>query len=472
MSDKAERKWYRLDNAAKMIPGTVRGANTRVFRIVCELNEEINPEFLQEALDEAMREFPYFNCILRKGLFWYYLDTAPSKLKPRVTKDNLPPCAPIYVPGKRNLLFRISYFEKRVNLEMFHVLSDGTGAFMFLRRIIIDYLRLVHDIPKKDRADRSSVNEKTSDDFNRYYTSGKGTGQIKSLMSKKSFQIKGVKDPSLWCHLLEGTLSTSKFMEAAHSYNTTAGVFITAVFIKAVLETMTFHDLKHPIMISVPVDLRQFFPSVTARNFWGAINISYQPNGMNDSLEDIIAFAAEAFKNQLSKEKITETMNSYSSIEKNVGIKMIPLFLKELGIGGVYYLTSQGTTATVSNIGKITMPDGLDGYVKQFSAFMASSNMQVTITTYKDNMCFGFCSPFEETDVILNFFRILSDKGLEVVIASNDCDPKDFEKKRKKDPKIQEKKEEKRKKTAEKRQIKEKRKEKKRDNKRKSKGDK
>ena len=36
---KREEKWYRLDNAATIIPSSIKGADTRVFRIVCELND-------------------------------------------------------------------------------------------------------------------------------------------------------------------------------------------------------------------------------------------------------------------------------------------------------------------------------------------------------------------------------------------------------------------------------------------------
>ena len=43
-------KWYQLDNVAKIVPSTARGGDTRVFRIACELNEDVDPKILQEAL--------------------------------------------------------------------------------------------------------------------------------------------------------------------------------------------------------------------------------------------------------------------------------------------------------------------------------------------------------------------------------------------------------------------------------------
>lgn len=420
MSENDGRKWYKLDNVAKIFPGSVKGADTRVFRIVCELNEPVDPEYLQQALDESLREFPYYNCVLRKGLFWYYLDG--TQLRPTVEEDHEKPCAPIYFSGRRNLLYRVNYFENRINLEMFHVLADGTGAFRFLRRIVINYLRLAHSIPKEGRTDRSSVSEKTTDAFSKYYQSKKGISGVTTLMGTRAYQLKGPRDPNKTSHLIEGCVSVKKFLEVTHSYNTTAGVMITAFFIKAVLETMSVGDLKKPVIISVPVDLRQFFPSVTARNFFGVISVSYKAESLDEPLEKIVEAAAASFKEQLEKDRIVDTMNNYSTFERNPAIKFVPLFIKELGISGITFLTGKGVTATVSNLGKIELPEKLQDYVKQFSAFMAAPNMQVTIASYKDNMTFGFCSPFEDSETILNFFRILTDHGIEAVIASNDCD--------------------------------------------------
>ena len=127
----AQTKWYQLDNAAKIVPSTAGGSDTRVFRITCELNEEVDPEALQSAVTAAARDFPHFSSVLKKGLFWYYLDQ--SDLDVEVTKDDRPALDTIYWEGRRNLLYRVNYHGRRINLEMYHVLTDGTGAFEFLK---------------------------------------------------------------------------------------------------------------------------------------------------------------------------------------------------------------------------------------------------------------------------------------------------------------------------------------------------
>ena len=118
----AQTKWYQLDNAAKIVPSTTGGSDSRVFRITCELKEEVDPEALQSAVTSAAREFPHFSSILKEGMFWYYLDQ--SDLEAEVTPDNQPALDTIYREGRRNLLYRVNYFGRRINLEMFHVSSS------------------------------------------------------------------------------------------------------------------------------------------------------------------------------------------------------------------------------------------------------------------------------------------------------------------------------------------------------------
>ena len=413
--------WYKLDNAAKIVPSTARGANTRVFRITCELKEEVDKNTLQTALDETIEEFPFFNCVLHRGIFWYYLED--SDLRAVVEKESTPACLPLYIPGHKNLLYRVNYYEKRINLEMFHVLADGTGAFMFFKNLIIRYLQLKHGLEADITPfDDFSMEEKNGDAFRDFYSKQKGLKQLREMSSVRAYQLSGEIDDNLLPHLLEGTISAGKFLDVAHKYNTTVGVMCVAVYIKAVLQSMSLFQSKRHIVVSVPVNLRQFFKSGTARNFFGVINIDYDPAQGTGELEEIISFVDKSFKEKLSSENIQKTMNSYSALEHNVGIKIIPLPIKDMGIGFFDRNAKKGVTSSMSNLGQIKMPEEVEDYIDRFSAFMTAASQQITVCSYKDKMVFGEVSPYKTHRVMLNFFRCLTDMGLEVELGSNDYD--------------------------------------------------
>ena len=428
-------KWYRLDNAATIVPATARGSDTRVFRVTCELTEDVDGEYLQDALDEAMMEFPYFKVVLRKGFFWYYLDS--TDMRPKVTEEDLPACSPLYFSGRRSLLLRVSYYRRRINLEVFHVLADGTGGFLFMKKLVMIYCHRKYGTAVPPDADiRSSTDEKAEDAFASFYSKEKGQSQLMEMIFRKAYKIRQDKDANMQNHLVEGTVSAREYVNLAHRYQTTAGILTVTFFIEAVIKSMALKDYRYPLVISVPVNLRQYFPSETTRNFFGVINVVYYAGDYDGTIDSIMPRVKEAFASQLSEENIRRTMNSYSSLQHNLVIKMLPLFLKDLGIAWFSHRTRLGTTATISNLGRIDMPADLNPYIDRFSGFMSTQNMQICISSFGDKMVFGAVSASREHRVLLSYFRKLTGLGLAVEIASNDYDaepPEDSSSKKRKD---------------------------------------
>ncbi len=72
--DNMNTRWYRLDNSAKLFPAVADKINSSVYRISVVLNDEVNPEYLQKAVDEIYEYYPMYMVRLKKGLFWNYLE--------------------------------------------------------------------------------------------------------------------------------------------------------------------------------------------------------------------------------------------------------------------------------------------------------------------------------------------------------------------------------------------------------------
>ncbi|MBQ7583524.1 MAG: hypothetical protein IJT24_02840 [Lachnospiraceae bacterium] len=445
--DRTGRKWYKLDNAAKIIPSSAKGADTRVFRICCELKEEIDPAILQQAHDEIADDFPMFRCVLKRGFFWYYLED--SDLKFKVEEDHLPACYPIYYPGRVNLLYRVTFFRQRINLEMFHVLADGTGGFIFLKRLVARYLELAHGITTgKYEGERSSVSEKGDDAFDQYYMKQKLSKQLKQLGKisvGKAHQIKGDKDPNLLPHLIEAAVSAKKIISLAKENNTTVGVYTTSLYIQAIIDSMSMREKERPVVISVPVNLRQFFDSDTTRNFFGVISIVCYPREYDGKLETVIKSVKQQYEEQLKEESVERIMNTYASFEDHLAIKMVPIWIKDIVIDFFNRRSKRGVTTTLSNLGRIDMPEELVPFIDRFAAFMAAPSQQVCISSFGDRMVFGEVSPYTTHDVMRHFLRRLVSLGVPVELASNDYDaPAESGKEKRDDPSADNKKADKR----------------------------
>ena len=414
---KKNKKWYKLDNAAKIFPPTSNKKDPKVFRFACELYEDVDEKYLQMALEKTLEEYPVFLSSLKKGLFWYYLET--SFVTPKVKKEEHDICEEL----DKDLLFRVSYYRKRINLEVHHSLTDGTGTLCFIKSLVSNYLINKHNIKSKIVLDDTSIYEKEADSFEKYYKKSKG---IKVPKYKRAYNLKGSRYPEDRLKVIEGIVSTKRVLTLAKEYNTTVTIYLTSILIKSIASTMSIKDKKSPIIITVPVNLRKYFKSNTVRNFFNTIAIIYKSNE-EDNLEDIIESVSKQFKENLTKEVLDQKMNSLAVLENIFIIRLVPIFIKDIVLKYFYEKSKKEQTITLSNVGIVEMPKELEHYIKLFDVFASTEKTQVCMCSYLDNMTLSFTSHLVNTEIQKNFFKELSSKGIEVVINDNVVEDTNYE---------------------------------------------
>lgn len=410
-------EWTKLDNAAKIFPPNTNEKDTKVFRFVCELKEEVDKEVLQEALDRTLPMFPMYQTVLRRGMFWYYLET--TDMKPVVKEESKLPCNTLYRHNRKNLLFEVSYYKKRINLEMYHAITDGTGALGFLKTLLYYYITLKYrgdfqELPTLDYD--ASFTQKTEDSYLKYYSGDKTLDKVRLT---KAYRIAGRRSLDNRYKVIEGTMSVKEVLELAHRYDTTMTIYLTALFFKAIYQDMPARARKLPVVLSVPVNLRAYFPSVTARNFFVTINIRYNFGKSSDKLEDIIREVKDSFERELTTEKLQTHLNRLSALEHNAFMRLVPLPLKDYVLRFANYLSNRGITATLSNIGKISITKELAPYIRLFDCFTSARRPQICMCSFGDALVISFTSPFVGTDIQKNFFRMLTEEGVSITVASN-----------------------------------------------------
>ena len=136
-----QRQWYKLDNAAKAFPGQNSSTWSNVFRLSATLTEKVDPALLQKAVERIMPRFPCFDVRIRSGLFWHYLEKNPNGAPP-VMPDIANPCLRVKFKENKGYLFKVYYYEKRISVDFYHVITDGYGGSRFFMTLIAEYLRL------------------------------------------------------------------------------------------------------------------------------------------------------------------------------------------------------------------------------------------------------------------------------------------------------------------------------------------
>ena len=152
----ARADWYRLDNVGKFYAAQAGSSAQTVFRFSAAMADAVDAEALQAALDGTVALFPSFNVCLRSGLFWHYLE--PSREAPQVQPEVLPICFGLHT-GPRSVLFRVSWHERRINLEVSHMISDGRGSLEFFRVLVGLYAQARYGAPCEDVGDDAAALE-------------------------------------------------------------------------------------------------------------------------------------------------------------------------------------------------------------------------------------------------------------------------------------------------------------------------
>ncbi len=415
------KNWEKLDNTAKVFPVIATDALTNTYRISVVLNEEIQPDLLQKAVDLVLPKMPGFNLRLRTGFFWYYLEEN-GKPAPKVVEEETYPCRRIYQNKNNSYLFRVSYYKRRINLEVFHVLTDGMGGIGFLREITYQYLRLVH--PEITQKLGDGLSEETSLDREDSYVSNYKKASKSVYATKKAFLIKGDKLPYGGFGVVHGFMPVSQLKKVSkEKYGISINEYLISAFVYATYLTYGRHiSEKKPIRVAVPVNMRPYFDSITTKNFFVMVSAEFAPDKDEYSFEEITQIIHKSLKSQITKEHLEAIFSYNVSNEQLFVARSVPLFLKNIGIKAVYNKSALANTTTITNIGNIKVKEEYEPYVKMFHSFLSFSKgqeLKCTITSYKDTLAYTFTSAFEDTSIQRRCFRQIAKDGVDVNIETN-----------------------------------------------------
>lgn len=419
-SKNREIRWDRLDNTAHLFPVIAGDSMSNVYRISVTLTELIQPEPLQRALDMVLPKFDGFNLRLRQGVFWYYFEEN-GKPAPRVREENTFPCRFIYQNRNNSYMFRVTYYKYRINLEVFHVLTDGMGGINFLKELTYQYLRLVHPELKGDRGD--DLNRTTSlnreDSFLKNYRKSSERG----YQTKKAYLIKGEKLSPGEFGIMHGYMQIPELKAVCKRYGVSINEYLVSVFVWSVYqECMHKMPAKRPIRVAVPVNLRPYFNSITTKNFFVMVSAEFAPTKEDYIFEEVVEAVKTSLESQINKENLEKLFSYNVSNEKLFIARAVPLVFKNIAMRMIYTQSALANTTTITNIGNLTVDAIYKPYVELFHSCLAMSkgqHIKGNICSYGDTLVFTFSYDLADASVQRCFFRKAAEDGIHVEIDSN-----------------------------------------------------
>lgn len=418
-----ERRYFRFDNAAHIYPAIKSRKQPGVFRVSATLSEQVDPKTLQASVDATLKRIPGFAVKLRKGLFWNYFVHSSDTL--HIQPDVINPCTEITRRVNDGFLLRVRYHRCEIALEIFHALADGTGAMVFLKTLVADYLkRKGIEIPAENGildCDETARPEEVADSFRPFA----GGAHVLRREEPRAYQITGTEIPPQDIIITRGTIQTSELSQAAKSLNASITEYLTAVLMYTLncrqLQEAPYH--MQPVRIQVPVNLRTFFETQTLRNFSSFINVGLEPRLGNYTFEEVITLVHHFLRYEVNEKFLRSRVAANLRTEGTFFLRIVPLVIKTPMIGLGHKRAGPRTfTSIISNLGNVEVPDAMSNHIDRFDFILGASydtKVKCAVAGFKGDLVITFTRSIEEASVERAFFTFLVEQGIPVEIESN-----------------------------------------------------
>ncbi len=424
--------WYGLDNAAIIMPAVSGPVETSLFRISSRLVDMVRLPALQTALDRVASRFPYFVVELRRGFFWHYL--VQHEGAPQVEADPLSPSQGFDMHLQGTLLFRVRARGRTIAVEFSHIITDGTGGMRFLKNLLVEYFRIL------DPADRSldyaaiasdpdfldlaatPDAEETEDAYHRHYPGDYPFPPPEP----KAFHIRSQLLPKGFHRVTTGIMPLASILPRAKDHGVSLTELLTAVYLEA-LQTLwlAYPGRRKPttLSIEVPVNMRNFLPTKTNRNFSLFVHAKLDLRLGPRDLIEILAKVHHQLRNEIDVQGMKRHITRNVRGGRTLLIRAIPLALKAPLMKTLYsHFGLNIISGVVSNLGRVSMPESLAKRIEAFGLIAAPSEgikTNATLLSWKDNLYFTFGSLARSRELERLFFARLQSMGIPVRIECN-----------------------------------------------------
>ncbi|MGN1443931.1 MAG: hypothetical protein ACI4XE_08780 [Acutalibacteraceae bacterium] len=421
----SDYQWYKTDTAGIMYTAIAGKDSGRVYRLAAVLKSgDVDGKILQQAVYALLPRFPYFSVRYKKGFFWGYLEHTDKK--PVVRREQEYPAALAWYGKNGGPEFRVLYYKRRISLEISHLITDGTGAVEFLKAIVCEYLSR-SDPSFKIPQEIKSVSDKADpceeeNAYARYYS---GEKPLDEPSSSPAYQLKLNREED-YVKAVFGLIDFGSLKPRCKQKNLTVTEYLAAAEIFAIIRSAP-EAVTDAVKISVPVNLRNFFPSETLRNFATDISVCFEPKGRRDyTFDEICTVLSGVLKQKITKQSMQSFINKTYHVAKNPIIRLVPFFIKKPVLNRAQIkLHRDGISVVLTNLGVVSLPPELAEKIERLDFVGGDPSVYgLTVTSSVIsfdnvlNICFSCAS--RDTSFTREFFRILTEDSVKVRVESSD----------------------------------------------------
>ena len=418
-------RWMQLDNAAKIYPAAKRRNWNNFFRISATLTEPIDTGVLASALDVTARRFPSIAVRLRRGVFWYYLEEIPKT--PSIQPEKSCPLAHAPFHEVRQCAFRVLVYKNRVAVEFFHALTDGTGALVFVKTLLAEYLSEKYglSVPAEKgvlgRLEEPSP-EELEDSFARY------AGDVTASRAESTaYHLSGTPERDGYKNLVTMMIPAEKLRACAKEHGVSVTELLCAAMMRAIgeLQAEKVPNVRHrkPVKVLIPVNLRNLFPSRSLRNFASYITPEIDPRMGDCSFSELCSLVHHKMGLENNRRTMRAKFAANVASERSPILRVMPLFIKNIAMKAVFDAVGECKSCLcLSNLGRVELPEVMVPYVQRMDFIIgvqARAPHDCGVVTWGDTVYINCIRSIQEPELEYRFYRVLHRLGLPVKVESN-----------------------------------------------------
>lgn len=383
------------------------------------LDQEVSLRLLNTALNNIIGRFPGFTYTLGNGFFWWYLhrlDNMP--IAERDTTMNI-----FSLKDNGGYMFKAGCSGNKITLDIFHALTDGTGAMTFLMSLTAEYLRLKEGItPEYDGWILNPAEEARPEELEDSFDSFSG---LKGNLDNESvaWHIPGKKIPFDTLLNTRVSISTGSLADKAKEYGCTITELLTSLMIASLQDTRNVSGTRRQngnLKVEVPVNLRPLFGSKTLRNFSSYVHLGIDAGRGDLTFKEIVATVRAQKERYVKKGPITTRVAANVALEDNVAVRCIPRLIKKPIINLVNSLKGDRYCSyTLSNIGDIKLPESVAEHVRDIDFLLGRARGKsgsCACASFNGRLNLNFTRRIEESVFERYFLSWLDRIGIEASV--------------------------------------------------------
>ena len=380
------------------------------IRIRIRMRDLIDPEILRRAVDTTMERFPYFCVELQKkeGGFVY-----AENHRPVVISDSLHG-AELNSEETNYHMIAFCWQDNMIILDVFHGLTDGTGAYEVVRTLLYYYCSERYNVSLKEDGIRLVGDEISAEEWIDPVVSRTDlpTPKQNELMSDALNVITtaGLEEDrrhTVYCV----AISEKEFMRFNLDNDGSPGTMVALLLSRAIAKL--FPESENAIRIALCVNQRKALNAPLAhQSLVGGVMLEYKDKLRDWPLEmQGTAYRGMVFA-QTQEENVLRGIASF----KGVNGMLLTKESDQERIGVASYINSLAgklTTATVSYVGKADYKEA-EQYIRDFRLWTSpmGNNLLVEISAVNGRFTLDFLQSFSSPVIVNSFLKELDENGI------------------------------------------------------------